>query len=234
MTFIAAYTLSKDISDSDSVMYNTTYIQDFYNRKLERSITSFDYPQVVKLTWIYSLPLGRGQRFLSSSRGLDRIVGGWQVTAIQRYGSGDPLSLGDNDTSTIITPYVRPDVVQGVKQTVPLHGLDAINGTPYLNEAAFADPPLSPENSFPLRVGTAPRELPNIRGPGHEEEDFGVLKSIRITERVKLQIRGDFQNVLNRVGRGDPDTTVNDGTFGEIFGPMNGPRLVQLGGHLTF
>ena len=234
LTFIAAYTLSKDISDSDSVMYNSTYIQDFYNRKLERSITSFDYPQVVKLTWIYSLPLGRGQRFLSSSGVMDKFVGGWQVTAIQRYGSGDPLSLGDNDASTIITPYVRPDVVKGVAQTVPLHGLDAINGTPYLNEAAFADPPLSPENSFPLRVGTAPRELPNLRGPGHEEEDFGVLKSIRINERVKLQIRGDFQNVLNRVGRGDPDTTVNDGTFGIINSPMNGPRLVQLGGHLTF
>lgn len=121
-----------------------------------------------------------------------------------------------------------------MKQTVPLHGLDAINGTPYLNEAAFADPPLSPENSFPLRVGTAPRELPNLRGPAHQEEDFGILKSIPITERVKFQLRGDFQNVFNRVGRGDPDTTVNDGTFGEIFGPMNGPRLVQLGGHLTF
>jgi hypothetical protein len=234
LTFIAAYTVSKDISDSDSVMYNSTYIQDFYNRKLERSITSFDYPQVVKLTWIYSLPLGRGQKFLSSSRGLDRIVGGWQVTAIQRYGSGDPLSLYDNDYSPSITPYARPDVVQGVKQTVPLHGLDAVNGTGYLNEAAFADPPLSPENNFPLRVGTAPRELPNLRGPAHQEEDFGVLKTIPITERVKFQLRGDFQNVLNRVGRGDPDTTVNDGTFGEIFGPMNGPRLVQLGGHLTF
>lgn len=234
LTFIAAYTLSKDISDSDSVMYNSTYIQDFYNRRLERSITSFDYPQVVKLTWIYALPFGQGRKWLGSSRTLDRFVGGWQVTAIQRYGSGDPLSLGDADASPVITPYVRPDVVSGVAQTVPLHGLDAVNGTPYLNEAAFADPPLSPENNFPLRVGTAPRELPNVRGPGHEEEDFGILKTIALTERFKLQLRGDFQNVFNRVGRGDPDTTVNDGTFGMIFGPMDGPRLVQLGGHLTF
>jgi hypothetical protein len=234
LTFIAAYTLSKDITDSDSVMYNNTYIQDFYNRKLERSLASFDYPQVVKLTWIYSLPLGRGQRWLGSSHLVDRFVGGWQVTASQRYGSGDPLSLSDNDASTIITPYVRPDVIAGVKQTVPLHGLDAINYTPDLNPNAFADPPLSPNNSFPLRVGTAPRELPNVRGPAHQEEDFGLLKNIPITERVKLQVRGDFQNALNRVGRGDPDTGVNDGQFGMITGPMNGPRLIQIGGHLTF
>jgi hypothetical protein len=234
LTFIAAYTLSKDITDSDSVMYNPSYIQDFYNRKLEKSLASFDYPQILKLTWIYSLPLGRGQRWLNSGGAVNRLFGGWQLTASQRYGSGDPLSLGDADASTVITPTVRPDVVAGVKQTLPLHGLDAVNGTPYLNEAAFADPPLSPANSFPLRVGTAPRELPNLRGPAHQEEDFGILKTTTITERVKFQIRADFQNVFNRVGRGDPDTGVNDGTFGLIFGSMNGPRLIQIGGHLTF
>jgi len=234
LTFIAAYTLSKDVTDSDSVMYNPTSIQDFYNRKLERSLASFDYPQVLKLTWIYSLPFGRGQRWLSSSGVLDKFVGGWQAAASQRYGSGDPLSLWDNDASTVITATVRPDVVKGVGQTLPLHGLDAINGTPYLNEAAFADPPLSPSNAYPLRVGTAPRYLPNVRSPAHQEEDFGILKNFRITERVKLQVRGDFQNVFNRVGRGDPDTGVNDGTFGLITGAMNGPRLIQMGGHLTF
>jgi hypothetical protein len=234
LTFIAAYTLSKDVTDSNSVMNCYCGPQDFYNRRLERSLASFDYPQVLKLTWIYSLPFGHGQKFLSTGRVLDRVVGGWQLTASQRYGSGDPLALWDADANPIITPTVRPDVVSGVKQTFPLHGLDAINGTPYLNEAAFADPPLSPNNSFPLRVGTAPVELPNVRSPAHQEEDFGILKNFRITERVKLQFRGDFQNVFNRVGRGDPDTGVNDGTFGLITSCMCGPRLIQLGGHLTF
>jgi hypothetical protein len=235
LTFIAAYTLSKDITDSDSNMYNSpSGIQDFYNRKLERSIAAFDYPQVLKLTWIYSLPLGRGQKWLNSGGVVNRVFGGWQLAANQRYGSGDPLSLWDADASPVITPYVRPDVLPGVKQTLPLHGLDAINGTPYLNEAAFADPPLSPNNSFPLRVGTAPRYLPNIRGPAHQEEDFGLIKDTNITEHVKFQIRADFQNVFNRVGRGDPDTGVNDGTFGLIFGSANGPRLIQMSAHLTF
>ena len=80
LTFIAAYTLSKSLSNSDSAMYNPTYIQDFYNRKLEKSITYFDYPQVVKLTWIYSLPFGHNQKFLASGRLADRLAGGWQFT----------------------------------------------------------------------------------------------------------------------------------------------------------
>ena len=233
LTFIAAYTLSKSLSNSDSAMYNPTYIQDFYNRALEKSITYFDYPQVVKLTWIYSLPFGHNQKFLNSSTLADRVAGGWQFTAIQRYGSGDPLDIGSSDAYSYITPAVRADVIPGVAQTVALHGLDAINGTPMLNNSAFSDPPLSPDGAA-LRPGTAPRYLPNLRGPGHEEEDFGLIKNTHISERVTFQLRGDFSNVFNRVGRGDPDTSYNDGSFGLIYGSMNGPRVIQIGGHLSF
>jgi hypothetical protein len=251
LTFIGAYTLSKNISDSASAMrYYNVYIQDLYNRKLEKSIVSFDYPQVLKLTWIYALPLGHGQRWMNSSGLADRIFSGWQLTAIQRYGSGDPLAIG-SALSSSITPTIRPDIVSGVRQTVTPVGLNALlaydpntgavtNGTALLNPAAFADVPTSPNNGYPLRLGTAPPLLPNVRGPGHASEDFGLLKDTQITERVKLQLRADFQNVFNRTGLGDPDTALGDGipsqggTFGLIMGPMNGPRTIQLGMHITF
>jgi outer membrane receptor protein involved in Fe transport len=250
LTFIAAYTLSKDITDSASGMrYYNVYIQDLYNRKLEKSLVSFDYPQAVKLTWIYALPFGHGQRYLNSSRLADRLFAGWQVTAIQRYGSGDPLEIYSALTPSI-TPSIRPDVLSGVAKTVTPQGLNAVlvtnsagavtNGTAWLNPAAFADVPTSPNNSFPLRLGTAPPLLPNVRGPGHEYEDFGLIKDTRITERVKLQLRADFQNVFNRTGLGDPDTSLGDsypsqgGTFGLITAPMNGPRTIQMGAHITF
>ena len=234
LTFIAAYTISKDLSDSDTPFYQPLYIQDVTNRRLEKSITSFDYPQVVKLTWIYSLPVGHGQRWLSSAGGWGRLVSGWQITAVQRYGSGDPLDIASTDVGNPINSALRADTVSGVGPKVPLHGLDVANGTQYLNNNAFADPPSSPINDWALRPGNAPRFLPNVRGPGHEEEDFGLVKDTRIKERVTLQIRADFQNVFNRTGRGDPDTGYNDGTFGIINSVMNGPRLIQVGAHLNF
>ena len=158
LTFIGAYTLSKNISDSASAMrYYNVYIQDLYNRKLEKSIVCFDYPQVLKLTWIYALPFGHGQRWLNSSGLADRIFSGWQLTAIQRYGSGDPLAI----TSALNTPAtspraVRPDVLSGVAETVKPVGLNAVlaydpktgavtNGTALLNPAAFVNPPTSPQ-----------------------------------------------------------------------------------------
>jgi hypothetical protein len=149
-----------------------------------------------------------------------------------------------------ITPTVRPDVLSGVAKTVTPQGLNALlaydpttgavtNGTALLNPAAFVNPPSSP-NGAALRPGTAGPYLPNVRGPGHEEEDFGLIKNTQITERVKLQLRADFQNVFNRTGLGDPDPALGDGlpsqggTFGLITGPMNGPRTIQMGLHLTF
>ena len=74
LTFIAAYTFSKSLTDTDSALYYPSYaVQDFYNRKLEKSIASFDHPQSLKLTWIYSLPIGRGQRWLSGGGPADRL-----------------------------------------------------------------------------------------------------------------------------------------------------------------
>ncbi len=240
LTFIAAYTLSKTITDTDTALYYPSYeVQDFYNRKLEKSIAAFDHPQSLKLTWIYSLPFGRGQKYLSSAGMLDRLVSGWQITAIQQYLSGDPLLISSS-LGTAINPAVRADVLAGVPQTVPLKGLDVVNGTPYLNPAAFVDPPSSRNSGYPLRVGTSPRYLPRTRGPGHQSEDFGIIKNTRLTERVTFQFRADMFNVFNRTGRGNPDTSLGDGypadggTFGLITGPMNGPRIIQFALRLNF
>jgi hypothetical protein len=161
------------------------------------------------------------------------LFSGWQITAIQQYLSGDPLSIYSS-LGTSFTPGIRADVISGVPQTAKAPGLDVINGTQYLNPAAFADPPSSLNAGYPLRIGTAPRFLPNVRGPGHLNEDFGVIKNTRISERVSFQMRGDMFNVFNRTGLGNPDTGFNDGSFGLIFGPQHGPRVIQLALRLNF
>ena len=129
---------------------------------------------------------------------------------------------------------MRADVIPGVPQTLPTHGLDIVNGTQYLNAAAFAAPPQSPGNGFALRFGNSPGFLPHTRGPGHTSEDFGIVKNTRVTERVAAQFRADMFNVFNRTGMGDPDTCVDCGTFGIINAPGHDPRVIQLALRLTF
>jgi len=71
LSFIAAYTFSKTLTDTDSALFasGSQIVQDFYNRKAEKAIASFDFPQVVKLTWIYELPFGRGRKWLNAGGG---------------------------------------------------------------------------------------------------------------------------------------------------------------------
>jgi len=244
LSFIAAYTFSKTLTDTDSALYasGSQVVQDFYNRKADKGIASFDFPQVLKLTWIYELPFGHGKKWLNASGPLDRLVSGWQVTAIQNYRSGDPLVITSSlDPGNFFLQMngLRADLVPGVTQTVPNHGLDVSNGTQYLNPLAFVDPPTSPGGQ-PLRIGNSPAFLTHTRGPGHSNEDFGIVKNTRITERVSAQFRADMFNVFNRTGRGDPDTCLcddipaNGGTFGLILDPGNDPRVIQLALRLTF
>lgn len=240
LNFIAAYTFSKTLTDTDSALSQSgnQSVQDFYDRKAEKAIASFDHPQVLKLTWIYDLPFGPGRKWLNARGPLERLVSGWEVTAIQQYMSGDPLTIIDSSISAgIAMNGIRADIVPGVPLTVPSSGLDIANGTPYLNPAAFVDPPLSPNNSFALRIGNSPGFLPRTRGPGHSSEDFGIVKNTHITERTSLQFRADMFNVFNRVGRGNPDTDLADGSsFGLIFGPDGNisPRVIQFALRLTF
>ena len=189
LTFIAAYTLSKNISDSASAMrYYNVYIQDLYNRKLEKSHCVFRLPASPEIDLDLRAALRPRPEVVEFVRLGDRIFSGWQFTAIQRYGSGDTLNIGSS-LSSYITPTVRADVVKGAAPTVPLKGLDIVNGTPLLNPSAFADPPATlSESGYALRPGTASVYLPNVRGPAHQAEDFGLIKDTPITERVKLKL----------------------------------------------
>ena len=239
LNYIAAYTWSKTLASSDAAIgYYSYYLQDYYNRRAEKSIAAFDYTHNFKLTWIYDLPFGKGKKLLNSSGALDRLVGGWRLTGIHNYRVGDPLQIVNTSLSPGVDGswWIRGDVIAGVPQTVAWTGpVDSENGTPYLNPAAFGSPDADPNwGSYATRWGTAPRFLGSTRGPGFQSEDIGILKDTRITERFVLKFRADFFNLLNRTGRGNPDTYLDSGTFGLINSVAHGPRNIMLSLRLDF
>jgi hypothetical protein len=240
LDFIASYTMSKTTADTDGQgpfvggLFSSNEAQDFYDRRSAKSLAAFDITNYAKLSWIYQLPFGSGKRWSPSSSWLNRLVSGWQVSAIQQYYSGAPTALLTERGTGIFAVGVRPDIISGVPQTVPVTGLDAVNGTQYLNPAAFKDPPLSPVNSFALRFGNSSRYLPHLRTPGFAGEDASIFKDTRLNERFTLQLRADFFNVFNRVGHGSPNTDIDSPAFGKIFGPAHGPRNILVSTHLDF
>jgi len=238
--FLAAYTFSKAIGSVDSngfPAYYTATSQDYYNRGLERSVTTFNYPQDFKLTWVYEAAAGKGRRL--DLHWANYIVGGWQLAAIHNYHSGDPIQLFQAGLNVPVgfAFGIRPDLLTGVPATLggaPTK-VDVVNGTPYLNPAAFTPPPVTP-NGVPLRVGTAPRVLPNIRGPHHMDETFRMSKKFplyRQKEDTFFHLGVTMTNPLNRIGRYIADTAVGDVDFGKVFA-TGGGRTMQLDARIEF
>jgi hypothetical protein len=64
--------------------------------------------------------------------------------------------------------------------------------------------------------------------------DFAITKGIQITERIKLELKGQAFNVLNHPTFFVGDQNINSNTFGQIGSTLSSPRVIQVGGSIKF
>jgi hypothetical protein len=239
LQFLASYVWSKSIDDASVPDDNTTWlgsftsIQDPNKPWLERSLSTFDIPAVLQLTYTYDLPLGRGKMFLSHMPGwLDAVVGGWKTNGIWRFTDGRPLAMGLADGNPLPTYGQRPNIVGKPKRT----GGRASGSPSSWIDNYFANPEVfvKPE---PYALGDAPRATGLVRSPKSFNSNLSMEKEFslaRIHEGMKFELRLEAQNALNHPVFGTPNTSVDDPNFGVVSYTSNGPRQVQLGGKVNF
>jgi hypothetical protein len=235
--FLAGYTWSKAIGyvDANGAASYYTVAQDYYNRGLERSVASFNLPQSFKLTWVYATPFGKGQRW--DLHWANPVLGGWQLTAIHNYSTGFPVSVSQSGLN--IPPGfafgIRPDVVSGEPLTVgsASQRVDVQSPTQWLNPAAFAPSPRT-DAGTPLRVGTAPRYLPTLRGPAILSETFGIAKKFTLHKEDQFfEVGASMTNPFKRTTAQINDLTVGDAEFGTLL-QGGGDRVLQLHARIEF
>jgi hypothetical protein len=173
---------------------------------------------------IYALPFGRDRRWLTRpSRVQDALVGGWQFDGIAALLSGFPFTpqigsnrSGDGDTRNPDRPSLNPafsgPVVLG-------------NPNQWFNPGAFLLPAAGTYGD--LGRGT-------YSGPGLASLDLSLVKDIAATERMKLQFRSEFFNVLNHTNLGTPNAIVFSGaaispSAGLITTTATTSRQIQFG-----
>lgn len=220
LTFEWNYVLSKILTDSDTY-YTANQAMDQYNRRLEKSIGQFDQTHLLKLSTIWELPFGKGKHFLSGGGLVSRMLGDWRISGIQIYGSGLPIALSRNNPLPIFNGPTRPLVTSYDDWRAPIAGgkFDP-NVDRYLNRAVFPTQP----NDF----GNATRFNPKLRTPSGFNENVSLAKSFRITEKKRVDIRGEAFNLLNRTQFGAPNANLNSSTFGVITSQATAPRQMQV------
>ncbi|HEU0124154.1 MAG TPA: TonB-dependent receptor [Bryobacteraceae bacterium] len=222
-SFQSSYVFSKLLTDSDTYFASGTGAQDHFNRSIEKSIGQYDQTHVIKFSTLYNLPFGKGERWMTSGF-LSHLVGGWRLAAIQVYNSGTPIGLARNNPLPIFNYATRP-VVDGYDNwRAPTAG-DQFDPA--------VDRFLQPASAFPAQptaaFGNATRYNPKVRSFWGQSENVSVARTFRITEGIRVDLRGEAFNIFNRTIFGTGSTNLNAGTFGIVTDQANTPRQMQVG-----
>ena len=236
LSFLVSYTVSKNITDADSqgpgvqgfIGANAWIGENSYNRRAEKAVSSLDTPQSLVASFFYELPMGHGKTLLNKGGVTDRIVGGWSVSGILGYQSGQPTEVYAPCTGTAgavlfggceFTGSARVNVIPGVKQT---NGRD-LNPltTPFFNSDAFAP-------AAPFTFGNENRTLASARTFGARNESITIGKKTRIGERGVIDFRAEFFDIFNRHIYQQPGGSGGFATqLGTPFAPANTPTCQQ-------
>jgi hypothetical protein len=254
---LISYTYSRAYDTGFSDGLGSNIGQDYFPLpgwgKLDWSLSQINLNNSFSGSVIYDLPFGHGKKFGSNwSNPMNTLLGGWQVTVIEKITSGFPIFLVDTSNPsgvgffTNFVPQSRPIQISnpfkaGVVAANPNAQCQVLasqgglapdrlssSGT-YFNPCAFASAPageLSPLQRAPLS------------GPDFVNTDFSVIKRFAIKESMGLDFRAEFFNLFNHAQFGLPGNGVSDvnspSSFGKINGTVNNPRLVQFGLKFTF
>ncbi|MBL8229038.1 MAG: TonB-dependent receptor [Bryobacterales bacterium] len=190
----------------------------------DRSLSLQDVPDVLRLSYRYDLPLGRGRRYLRGGVA-SHVIGGWSVAGFVTADNGTPISVSGPNDSNSFGGGQRPDATG---QKARIDSRSYVDGAVYFNAAAFSR---APQFTF----GTASRTVPDARVPGMVNWDLLVEKRFQMTERFGLDFRSEFYNLPNQVIFAGPNTTITSGDFGRIrLNQVNTPRQIQFGLRLSF
>ena len=210
--------------------------------KLDWGLSQLNLNHQFTASVIYDLPFGKGKAFGSSWNGAtNAVLGNWQVNVIQKAISGFPLFVTDSVNHSGVnfqwngSSLIRPDMVADPNQPgggsgcpTQLHTL-----AHWFNPCAFA-PPATGE------LGNSSRAP--VSGPRFVNTDLSLVKRFPVTERMRVDFRAEFFNLLNHPHFYLPGSAGVNGmqdfnapsTFGVINGTLNDPRVIQFALKLVF
>jgi carboxypeptidase family protein len=216
LTFLVAYTYSKTMNMGSDGFYASegSSIEDPYDLRRDWSEGGYDLTHQLNASWVYNLPFGSGQRFKSSSRVVNAVVGNWKWNGIGTFRSGVPYNANASGGDIENTG----NVFERANQIGPPY-MPHPTREQFLNPASFVDPPA---NTF----GTEGRN--NLRTPHVDNFDMSLFREFPFTESKRLEFRVDAFNTFNWQALNYPDSTVGDPNFGKVFSTAQTEREIQF------
>lgn len=231
---LVGYTYSKTydngLSDGLGSLLSAPYFPLPNWNKLDWALSQINLDNSFTASVIYDLPFGHGKHFGNDwNNATNSLLGGWQLTVIEKITSGFPDPLIDSNNQSHVffnnggngNNWNRPDQVAGCNPYAANHAQ-----LQYINAACFVAAPIG-------ALGNANR-VP-VFGPDFVNTDFSVIKQFALPwENMGLNFRAEFFNLWNHAQFGLPVNDISAPGFGSVNSTVNNPRVVQFGLKLTF
>jgi hypothetical protein len=207
------YTLAKDIQDLE----RNESPEDAYNRGRERSTWGALPRHRFQANMIYDLPFGKGRPFFSGMGTVaNSILGGWQVSGIYIYETGNavtPLWTGPDPTGTRFTTTRTRPVVTLRPDRIADGRIDDPTVNRWFDVGAFTAPPIG-------RFGNSAKGV--IYGAPANVLHATIAKIFTFRERIRLRLELLATNALNHPNYLDPNMNISQAaTAGVITASMN-------------
>jgi hypothetical protein len=184
-----------------------------------RVISDSDRPQVLTVSGLWEIPVGRGRRFGTNlAKPVNFVLGGWQFDAGVVRQAGAPLGFGNA-------------IFNGDLKNIPLPK-DQRSVDHWFNINAGFDK--NSKNVLANNIQTFPIRFSGIRADGQATWNFSLIKNFRIRERFNTQFRAEAYNALNHPSFDVPNTTPTSSAFGTITNTLSEPREIQFALKITF
>jgi hypothetical protein len=222
LQLFASYTLSKSMDQSSNVGEEVNPI----NPALSYALSAFDVKHNFVVSYAYDLPF---DRLFGASNPWTK---GWTISGITHFSSGFPVTLlnyGDNSLLGAEPNGINNYGVDEPQYTPGSLDLNSNprNGSSYFNTSLFSLQPLG-------TPGNAKRRF--FYGPGMDNYDLALLKTVPLTETKSLQFRFEGFNVFNHAqfyGPASVNGNINSSSFGSVVSAAP-PRLMQAAVKLIF
>ena len=222
LNVLAGYTYSKSEDQSSNIGEEVNPV----NPSLSKGLSAFDVKHNFVVSYSYKIP------FETLFHVSNRWTEGWEFSGITHFTSGLPVTLINYGDNSLLGSEPNGINNYGVDEPDYEGGALNLNGNPrngrsYFNTSQFGENTLG-------TPGTAKRRF--FHGPGTDNYDFALLKSVRLREATSLQFRLEAFNAFNHTqffGPQSVDGNIGSSTFGQVVG-ADSPRLVQLGAKFSF
>ncbi len=195
----SAFTWSKTLANPAGTINN------IFNRANQKGINASDIPFLFNTGITYEL-----QKYaLLRNSFLKNVVAGWTVGGIFLYSSGSPIAVptSSNNMSSWYGQSTLENRVAGQPLFLKDPNCHCINPTSdfILNPAAWANPALG-------QWGTASPFYDDFRNARRPSESVNMGRTFRIGEKMSLNVRAEFFNILNRMEINNPSAGSPQGT----------------------